>query len=94
MKKLFYGLMLLTLPIIVFADSGVTLQVAIFAELFCSIHMTVFVLWPLATIITKDKSKVKYTVIKLFLARVVILAILDMINPNLFFIDFISIITS
>ena len=91
MKKLLYGLMLLTMPVMIYAESNISLSVAIFAELFCSIHMTVFVLWPLAKLITKDSSKVKYTVIKLFLIRVVILIILDMISPSLFFLDFFAI---
>ena len=92
-KKLLYGLLLFSLPVVVFAEGGIDLGAAIFVELFCSIHMTVFVLWPLAKIITKDESKekVRSMTIKLFIIRAIILVIIDVINPNLFFLDFFAI---
>ena len=86
--------MLLTLPVVVFAEDSNALSIAIFVELFCSAHMTAFVLWPLAKLIEKDSTKVKGMVVKLFLLRIVFLAIIDLINPGLFFIEFIILFLS
>ena len=94
MKKLLYFIMLLTLPAIVFAESetGPMLRVALFVQLFCSPHMVAFVLWPLAKLICKDETKVKSTVVKLFILRVIILIIMDLTNPFLFYIEFIVLV--
>ena len=66
------------------------LGMAIFMEAFCSIHMSVFVLYPLAGII--NKNKVTQTFIILFGIRLVILIIGDIISPGLMaIIDFLSV---
>ena len=66
------------------------LGMAIFMEAFCSIHMSAFVLYPLAGII--NKNKVTQTFIILFGIRLVILIIGDIISPGLMaIIDFLSV---
>ena len=63
---------------------------AIFMEAFVTIHMSVFVLFPLAGII--NKNKVTETFIKLFCGRVVILIIGDIIAPGMMaIIDFMAV---
>lgn len=59
---------------------GIDLVMAIFMEAFVSIHMSVFVLFPLAGII--NKNKVHQTFIKLFCIRLVILILGDFIAPG------------
>ena len=66
------------------------LGMGIFMEAFVSIHMSVFVLFPLAGII--NKNKVTQTFIILFGIRLVILIIGDIISPGLMaIIDFLSV---
>ena len=72
-----------------FAESG-GIWVAIFMEAFVSIHMSVFVLFPLAGII--NKNKVPQTFAVLFGIRLVILIIGDIIAPGIMaIIDFMSV---
>ncbi len=63
-----------------FAEEG-GIWIAIFMEAFCSIHMSVFVLFPLAGII--NKNKVPQTFGVLFGIRLVILIIGDIIAPGI-----------
>ena len=58
-----------------------SIGMAIFCELFVSIHMSVFVLYPLARIINRNRAMPVF--ITLFCIRVVILIIGDIINPSL-----------
>lgn len=63
---------------------------AIFCEAFVSIHMSIFVLFPLAGII--NRNNVVKTFIVLFCIRLVILLIGDIINPAaMMIIDFMSV---
>lgn len=55
------------------------LAVVLFVQAFVTIHMSVFVLWPLAKIFGKDKYKQTFMI--LFIARIIILLILDMTIP-------------
>lgn len=84
-KKILKNVLLISvlwLPITVNATddstfSGVT---AIIIELFCSIHMSIFVLFPLAKLLSKDKDN-KQLFLKFFLIRAIFLLIGDIINP-------------
>jgi len=70
-------------------DFGLPISVAIFMELFCSIHMSVFVLFPLAEIINPKKKTSIFC--RLFALRFVILFIGNFINPAIAMIDFFAI---
>lgn len=70
-------------------DAG-SFGMAIFMEAFCSIHMSVFVLIPLSKIISKDNDKKVF--ITLFVIRVIVLLIGDLIAPMFMaMIDFFSV---
>ena len=72
-----------------FADAG-SFGTAIFMEAFCSIHMSVFVLIPLSKIISKDNDKKVF--ITLFVIRVIVLLIGDLVAPVFMaMIDFFSV---
>ena len=91
-KNVFLMLTLLLFPTMVLASSGIALHfpidLAIGMEVFVSIHMSVFVLLPLARIFDPDKSKKLF--IKLFVGRAIILLIFDLfITTNIAIIDFI-----
>jgi len=83
--------MLLLLPIQVFAGSSnnsIPISAAIGVELFVSIHMSLFVLWPLAQLFNKD-GNAKKLFIKLFVIRAVILLFFDFfITTSIFLVDF------
>ena len=71
-------------------DDSIPIGIAIFCELFVSIHMSVFVLFPLAGIINRNKT-VKIFII-LFCFRAIILIIGDILNPTVtMLVDFISV---
>ena len=73
-----------------FEDDFLPLGVAIFMEAFVSIHMSVFVLFPIAGIINQRMKTKIFGV--LFLIRLVILIIGDMINPGVMaIVDFMSV---
>lgn len=61
------------------SKSSITLFPFIFMEIFCSIHMSVFVLLPLSKIISKNKPTTTFCV--LFIIRLILLVIGDIINP-------------
>ena len=70
-------------------DAG-SFGMAIFMEAFCSIHMSVFVLIPLSKMISKDNDKKVFII--LFLIRVVILLIGDLVSPmTMALVDFFSV---
>ncbi len=74
--------MFVLMPTLVFASSNddVGIGFAIFTELFITIHMIVFFLWPLSNLISKDDSK--KTLIRLIILRFVLLLIFDFISPE------------
>lgn len=93
-KNVFLILMLLLFPTMVLASDGDSLSfpiaMAIGMEAFVSIHMSVFVLLPLANIFDPDKSKKLF--LKLFIGRIIILLIFDFfITPSIAFVDFIAV---
>lgn len=90
-KNIFLMLTLLLLPIMVLASDGSVsnfpIGVAIGMEAFVSIHMSVFVLLPIANIFDPDKSKKLF--IKLFIGRIIILLIFDFfITTSIAIVDF------
>lgn len=93
-KKIFLILMLLLFPTMVLASNGDSSQMpigmAIGMEAFVSIHMSLFVLMPLANIFDPDKSKKLF--IKLFVGRAIILLIFDFfITPGIAIVDFFAV---
>lgn len=92
-KKMMGFIWLLFVPLVVFASSSSSdapLMVALFTEAFVTIHMTVFVIWPLSKLLPfNDSRKTFWT---LFIFRVIFLLFCDFfVTPNIFIIDFISI---
>lgn len=92
-QKLFLYLTLLLIPLSVQAtplNDGTEFFTCIFMEAFVSIHMSVFVLFPISAIINKAKKDEIF--IRLFIARVIIL-IIGNINFGMAaaFADFISV---
>lgn len=93
-KNIFLTLTLLLLPTIVLASNGdtsiFTIGVAIGMEAFVSIHMSMFVLLPIANIFDPDKSKKLF--IKLFVGRIIILLIFDLfITTSIAIVDFLAV---
>lgn len=88
--KILSIIMLLLFPTIVFASSGsdeMPITMALAMEAFVTIHMTIFVLLPLASTFDPDKSKKLFK--KLFIGRIIILLIFDFfITPYIAIIDF------
>ena len=83
---------LLIFPIIVFADEGndvIPFEVALFMEAFVSLHMSIFVLKPLADMFSPDNSK--NTFWKLFIIRASILILLDFFMPWIALVDFFAV---
>ena len=84
------SLILNTAGDIMVEEEQMPIGMAIFCEMFVTIHMSVFVLFPLAKIINRNKSMPVF--ITLFCIRIVILIIGDIINPGvMMFIDFFSV---
>lgn len=93
-KEIFLILILLLFPTIVLAADGnsssIPIGMAIGMEAFVSIHMSLFVLKPLANIFDPDKSKKLF--IKLFIGRMIILLIFDFfITPSIAIVDFLAV---
>lgn len=91
-KKMMGFIWLLFVPLVVFASSSsdAPLMVALFTEAFVTIHMTVFVIWPLSKLLPFNDSR--KTFLTLFIFRIVFLLFCDFfVTPNIFIIDFISI---
>lgn len=91
LKKIMkYTLLLIIIcPIMVYARSGtdtITIYEALLVEAFISIHMSIFVLYPISNILSKDA---KGLFIKLFIARVLILLFCDFfVTPLISIADF------
>ena len=93
-KNIYLFIMLLLFPTIVLASDGDSssfpIGMAIGMEVFVSIHMSVFVLLPLANIFDPDKSKKLF--MKLFVGRIIFLLIFDFfITPSIAILDFIAV---
>ena len=91
--KLLLIILLLLIPTFVFATNGdesITLSVAILMEAFISIHMSFFVLLPLAEIISQENKKKTFWT--LFGIRAGILLFFDFfITPMIAIVDFIAV---
>ena len=89
-NKLLLIVSLLLIPMVVFASNGdesISIPLAIVVEAFVSIHMSLFVLLPLAKIISEENSKKTFW--RLFWIRVGILLFFDFfITPMIAFVDF------
>lgn len=84
-------LLLLAINSLPVFGSIIPLGIAIFVELFISIHMSVFVLYPLARIINDDPKNAKKSFIKMFAARAIFLVLTDIfISPAVAIFDFFS----
>ena len=71
---------------------SIPLSIALFMEAFITIHMTIFVIRPFSEIFTCDSEKQKSLFWKIFLARILILGIADIIGfLEICFIDFIMV---
>lgn len=92
-KKILLWILLCLVPSIVFASSGsdeLPIGVAIGIEAFVSIHMTIFVLIPIANIFGGDNAK--NLLKRLFWGRIILLLLCDIfITPFIAIIDFISV---
>ena len=89
MKKILL-LTLLMLPLQVFASTGFVSE-AIMIQLFTTIHMSIFVLFPLANMLSEE-GELKSLFIKLFVTRAVILLVFDLFIPDVMLsIDFFAI---
>lgn len=92
-KKIFFMLSLFMMPVVVFAssiDDNIPITAALCIEAFVSIHMSVFVLKPLAETFSPENSK--KTFLLLFIIRVVILLIFDFfITPYIFIVDLLAV---
>jgi len=83
---------LLFIPSMVYASSGsgMSIEIALFMEAFCSIHMSFFVLRPLAYLISADNHKTVFWT--LFFIRIGVLLFFDFfVSPGIAFFDFIGI---
>ncbi len=90
--KLLLFTMLLLIPTMVFAEDGDMpgIGVAIGIQLFCTIHMSVFVLMPLASMINNSKKNTVFCILSII--RFVVLAIGDLFIPYIMImVDFLSI---
>lgn len=91
-KKILLLFLLCLMPCLVFASSSsdtFSTGFAISMELFVSIHMTIFVLWPLSNIFGGDEPKKLLK--KMFIWRAVILLVLDLIWPEVAMLDFFAV---
>ena len=74
-------------------NSGFVMSIgsAVIFELFITIHMSLFVLYPMAKIINDDPKNVKKSFIKMFTARAIFLVFTDIfISPTVAIFDFLS----
>ena len=85
-KRLLLILVLL-FPLFVFADSEKSVGEAFITEIAVSLHMTLFVLWPLAILISKEKEDIIKKIIILFVSRAIILVILTPFLPEICYVD-------
>lgn len=87
-KMKFLNLLLLLCPKLVYASNGeFSVLIAIFVEAFVTIHMSIFVLYPIANLLSEEPKKL---FLKLFIIRIAILLFFDLfITTNIAIIDFI-----
>ena len=86
---LFLLILMLTPSIVLASGSAFTAIEAIFIELFTTIHMSIFVLYPISNLLSSEKPSKLFW--KLFIIRACILLIGHTISPGIAFIDFILI---
>ena len=79
MKKILL-LTLLMLPLQVFASTG-SVSEAIMTQLFTTIHMSIFVFFPIANVLSEE-GELKSLFIKLFVTRAIILLVFDLFIPE------------
>lgn len=79
MKKILL-LTLLMLPLQVFASTG-SVSEAIMTQLFTTIHMSIFVFFPIANVLSEE-GELKSLFIKLFVIRAIILLVFDLFIPE------------
>lgn len=93
MKKILLMISLLLTPIMVFAssgDNGIDIVAALAIEAFVSIHMSIFVFQPLASLISEENSKKTFWI--LFSVRVAILLFFDFfVTTFIAIFDFVSV---
>lgn len=93
MKKILLMISLLLTPIMVFAsngDNGIAIVAALAMEAFVSIHMSIFVFKPLASLISEENSKKTFWI--LFSVRVAILLFFDFfVTTFIAIFDFVSV---
>ncbi len=82
-------ILLLTPSIVLASGSAFTAREAIFIELFTTIHMSIFVLYPISNLLSSEKPSKLFW--KLFIIRACILLIGNTISPSIAFVDFILI---
>lgn len=86
-KSLLLIMLLLTPNLVSASGSAFTVREAILFELFMSIHMSVFVLFPISNMLSSEKPGKLFW--KLFIARACLLLIANnLISPDIAFIDF------
>ena len=90
-KKIMGFIWLLFVPFIVLASSDDSIiGVALFIEAFVTIHMTIFVIWPLSKLLPFNDSRKNFWT--LFIFRILFLLFCDFfVNPNVFILDFLSV---
>lgn len=92
-EKLMLLISLLLIPTVVYASSGdntISIGEAFLMEAFCSIHMSIFVLYPLAFIKEPENPKEKFK--QYFIIRAGILIFFDFFIPNIIStLDFIAV---
>lgn len=86
---LFLLILMLTPSIVLASGSAFTAIEAIFIELFTTIHMSIFVFYPISNLLSSEKPSKLFW--KLFIIRACILLIGNTISPSIAFIDFILI---
>lgn len=93
LKYLVLAILLITIPTLVYASgSNGTVGGAIGMMIALSLHSTAFLMWPLASLITKEGESVGRNIVKLVIARIVILILgIILISPNIINFDVASI---
>ena len=88
LKYLLLTIMLTTIPTLVYASSSETVGDAIGMMVALSLHSTAFFIWPLAALITKEGESVGANIVKLVIARIVIVLLgIILISPNIVNLD-------
>ncbi len=88
-KKMMGFIWLLLVPLVVLASSSddTFILFAIITEAFITIHMTIFVIWPLSKLLPLDDSRKAFWM--MFISRVVFLLFCDFfVTPGVYMLDF------